>query len=199
MHIYILSRKKVRDLWRKGLAIALLLVMIGYTGWQMIQPKENKASSSYENGNVENTQTSMGIEEGKMAPSFTLSSLSGEEIALEHLKGKKVILNFWATWCPPCKKEMPEMQKISKTHEEEVEILAINSTDNEKSVKSVEDFIEEGGYTFTVLLDPEGKVNGNLYRTVAFPTSYFINEDGKIVKRINGQLTEKEMLEFIQS
>ncbi|MCY8232186.1 TlpA family protein disulfide reductase [Priestia endophytica] len=186
-------------MWRKGLAVVLLLIMIGYTGWQMIQPKENKANGSYENGNVENNQTSMGIEEGKMAPSFTLSSLSGEEIALEHLKGKKVILNFWATWCPPCKKEMPEMQKISKAHGEEVEILAINSTDNEKSVKSVEDFIEEGGYTFTALLDPEGEVNGNLYKTVAFPTSYFINEEGKIVKRINGQLTEKEMLQFINS
>ena len=108
MHIYILLRKKVRDLWRKGLAVALLLIMIGYTGWQMIQPKENKANSSYENGNVENNQTSMGIEEGKMAPSFTLSSLSGEEIALEHLKGKKVIVNFWRPTQQTTKKESKE-------------------------------------------------------------------------------------------
>lgn len=73
-----------------------------------------------------------GIEVGKSAPDFELTKLDGTNVKLSDLKGKKVILNFWATWCGPCQQEMPDMEAFYKEHKENVEILAINYTPSEK-------------------------------------------------------------------
>ena len=76
---------------------------------------------------------SNGIEIGKSAPDFELTKLDGTNVKLSDLKGKKVILNFWATWCGPCQQEMPDMEAFYKEHKENVEILAINYTPSEKA------------------------------------------------------------------
>lgn len=120
---------------------------------------------------------SIGIEQGEAAPDFELETLNGEQFKLSDLKGKKVILNFWYTWCPPCREEMPEMQKFYEEFGEEVEIIAVNLTYMEKSEQDVHDFIDEFSFTYSVPLDREETV-AELYKIHAAPTSYFIGTDG---------------------
>ena len=85
-----------------------------------------------------------GIEIGKSAPDFELTKLDGTNVKLSDLKGKKVILNFWATWCGPCQQEMPDMEAFYKEHKENVEILAVNYTPSEKvGEEKVSNFIKE--------------------------------------------------------
>ena len=120
---------------------------------------------------------SKGLEPGEMAPDFELKTLGGETVKLSDYKGKKVILNFWATWCPPCREEMPEMQDFHDEHGEEVEILAVNFA--ETNEKKIQDYIDEFNYTYTIPLDKDSVV-GNEYRVFSLPTTYFIGTDGKI-------------------
>lgn len=120
-----------------------------------------------------------GLEQGDQPPNFELETLDGEKVQLSDLKGKKVILNFWATWCPPCREEMPEMQKFYEEYGDEVEIIALNATATESKEGDVHDYIEEFGYTYPVLLDTDGTVVEN-YRVFSMPTSFFIGTDGLI-------------------
>jgi peroxiredoxin len=126
------------------------------------------------------------IEEGDKAPDFTLKTLSGETVNLSQYEGKTVILNFWATWCPPCKEELPAMQKFYDKNQGKVEILAIN-IDPENNVKK---YKQEMGLTFPILLDSNEKVN-NQYGIIAIPTTIVIDENGKITKKHIGALTEE--------
>lgn len=124
-----------------------------------------------------------GLKIGTEAPDFTLKNLDGEEVSLSDYRGKKVMLNFWATWCAPCEAEMPEMQKYyEKNKDQNIEILAVNMD----PLNDVAGFVERYGLTFPVLLDPivKNKVEVNeLYKTVVIPTSYIIDEKGKIVNK----------------
>ena len=97
--------------------------------------------------------TRLGI--GVKAPDFELETLDGEKVKLSDYQGKKVILNFWATWCPPCKDEMPAMEKFHKKAGDDVVILAVN-IDPHYDVKG---YLDEMGITFPVLLDQNDKVN----------------------------------------
>ena len=116
-----------------------------------------------------------GIEIGKSAPDFELTKLDGTNVKLSDLKGKKVILNFWATWCGPCQQEMPDMEAFYKEHKENVEILAVNYTPSEKvGEEKVSNFIKEKGITFPVLLDKNIDVT-TAYKVITIPTSYFID------------------------
>ena len=119
---------------------------------------------------------SVGIQPGEAAPDFSLETLDGEAVSLSELKGEKVILNFWATWCPPCREEMPEMQKFYDAHQDDIKIIAVNF--NEKDKKVVE-FLDEFGYTFPAPLDRDG-ATGTDYGVITLPTTYFINTDGVI-------------------
>ncbi|MFD2045753.1 TlpA family protein disulfide reductase [Ornithinibacillus salinisoli] len=138
-----------------------------------------------------------GLEIGQFAPDFELESLNGEKVKLSDLQGKKVMINFWATWCSPCKKEMPEMQKFYEDHGDEIEILAVNVTGSEKNETVVRDFIDHYSYSFPVLLDESTNVSDD-YRAISFPTSYFIGTDGTIQQpRKVGPMTYDFMVEML--
>ena len=131
---------------------------------------------------------------GKESPDFTLLNLSGEEVSLSDYRGKTVMINFWATWCGFCKKEMPDMQRLSEENEDLV-ILAVDVME-EKSL--VEDYIKEGGYDFEVVLDEKGEVAKN-YLVSAFPTSYFVDKDGILLGGVPGMLTWERMNEILDN
>jgi len=128
------------------------------------------------------------ISEGKIAPDFTLKTLDGRKVTLSELRGKVVLLNFWASWCPPCRGEMPLFEKIYERYKNRgFEILAV-STDS--SADPVKKFVKEFGITFPVLLD-DGKVSG-LYSIQGLPTSFLIDREGRIVKVRLGKYREIE-------
>jgi peroxiredoxin len=120
----------------------------------------------------------------KIAPNFILETVTGEKISLKDFKGKAVLLNFWATWCQPCKKELPSMQRIyEELNSEGVEVVAISIDRNKK--EQVEKYIQNYNLTFPVLLDPSQKVRKD-YFILGLPTSYLIGSDGKLKGFISG-------------
>ncbi|WP_179885022.1 peroxiredoxin [Bacillus sp. AFS015802] len=121
---------------------------------------------------------------GDRAIDFKLETLNGDSITLSDLKGKKVILNFWATWCPPCKEEMPVIQEFYEKYGKDVEVLAIN-IDPQYNVK---EYQKAMGLTFPILLDRQDKIN-NAYDILTVPTTYIINEQGIIIHKQIGAIT----------
>ncbi|MFZ7942279.1 MULTISPECIES: redoxin domain-containing protein [Bacillaceae] len=132
-----------------------------------------------------------GLSIGAKAPDFELKTLTGETVKLSDLKGKKVMLNFWATWCGPCKAEMPEMEQFSKEIGDDTVILAVN-IDPQLDVQS---FVDEYKITFPILLDSEDKVNG-IYQIMSIPTTYFIDSKGLIKNKYVGTMSLDIMKDF---
>jgi peroxiredoxin len=126
---------------------------------------------------------------GDKAIDFKLDTLNGKPITLSELKGKKVIVNFWATWCPPCKEEMPVMQEFYTKYGKDVELLAIN-IDPQYNVK---EYQKAMGLTFPILLDTNDKIN-NAYDILTVPTTFIINEKGIITHKQIGAITNIDSL-----
>ncbi|EJQ13080.1 thiol:disulfide interchange protein [Bacillus cereus] len=183
-------------MWRKLTIIVVLLCLAGYAAYdqfgkknQVVQERPAKSEAAMKEMIARN-----GIEIGKSAPDFELTKLDGAKVKLTDLKGKKVILNFWATWCGPCQQEMPDMEAFYKEHKENVEILAINYTPSEKGggEEKVSNFAKEKGITFPILLDKNIDVT-TAYKVITIPTSYFIDTKGVIQDKFIGPMTQKEM------
>lgn len=159
-----------------------------------------------DNGLVENTANNekyekienpndlpVGLEVEERAPSFELTTLDGEKISSDDLKGKKVLLNFWATWCPPCKEEMPDMQNLYEEYkDEDVAVVGVNVTSTEKNREDVEKFVKEYQLTFPILMDEIGEVT-HQFEILSFPTTYFIDSDGVIRSKVIGALSKEKM------
>ena len=117
------------------------------------------------------------------APDFTLKDLYGNSVSLQDLRGKVVFLNFWATWCPPCRLEMPTMEELHKEFSGQgLVILAVNYREGPEEIKA---FYKDHNFTITALLDPEEKVF-DLYKAWSLPTTYLVNRDGEIVGKVIG-------------
>jgi peroxiredoxin len=115
------------------------------------------------------------LKEGTASIDFTLSDLSGKKVSLSQYRGKLVFLNFWATWCPPCRAEMPSMERLyQKLKGQGLVVLAV---DLQEDAKSVSKFVEEHKLTFSILLDSDGRV-GTTYGARSIPTTYIIGRDG---------------------
>ena len=178
------------------LAVMVALVVIGAIKNNMAESEalDNMALGS----DVEFLPTEGGLALGEMAPDFQLTTLDGEEVQLSDYRGKKVVLNFWATWCPPCRAEMPHMQTYyeEQADEENVAILAVNLTTEDKGLAQIEDFIEEFGLEFPIPMDEKGDV-GSTYQAVSIPTSYMIDTGGRIQNKVVGPMDEAMMEQLI--
>jgi cytochrome c biogenesis protein CcmG/thiol:disulfide interchange protein DsbE len=123
---------------------------------------------------------------GHPAPDFSLTALDGEEIALSDFQGQPVVLNFWTTWCPPCRAEVPALQATSETFAGEAVVLGVSVEETPATVRS---FAEEFGVTYPVALDQSAQVY-HTYRIRSFPTTYFIDAQGVVVEIVAGSLNE---------
>ena len=132
---------------------------------------------------------------GRAAPDFVLRSLNGEPLRLSDLRGKPVIVNFWATWCGPCRVETPDLITTYETHQQQLVILGVNLRENEGRVRG---FADEFGIPYPVLFDSRGGVasSWNIGGPMqGLPASYFIDSQGIVRKVVLGAVTEKLMSE----
>jgi peroxiredoxin len=136
---------------------------------------------------------------GFKAPEIALLNSVGEEVKLSHLEGQVVMVNFWASWCPPCLREMPTMQKVySEYHEQGFEILAVNTTFQDQRSEA-DLFVEDNHLSYPILYDVAGDISRayNLYST---PMSFFIDADGVIRNIIpGGPISEASLISNIES
>jgi len=131
-----------------------------------------------------------GLDIGNLAPDFILQSVGGNNIQLSSFRGKKaVVVNFWATWCPPCREEMPYFEDIFVDNKKELEILGVNLQESERAISN---FISEIPVTYNLLLDPDADVKA-LYNVFTQPVTYFVDKSGLIVDKKFGPLTPKEI------
>ena len=140
-----------------------------------------------------NDEIKIGLEKGNLAPDFELTTLDGRKVKLSDYRGKKVILNFWATWCPPCRAEIPDMEKFYSSYKDkDIVILGVNLTKAEQDQTSVKSFIKEYRVTYPILLDKES-LAAEMYQVSAIPTSYIIDPQGTIIQKIVGPMDFETM------
>ncbi len=167
--------------------------------------KDATNSNSEENDKSNGTASSNKSEENKTpAIDFELKDQYGKTHKLSDYKGKVVFLNFWATWCPPCKMEMPDIQKLYEKYEkqgEKSEVVVISvaapNTQDEKDIDGIKAFLEENGYTYPVLMDDGGYTFG-AYRISSLPTTFMIDKEGNVFGYVQGGLTQEAMESIIE-
>ncbi|AEE96699.1 peroxiredoxin family protein [Mahella australiensis] len=174
-------------------------------------PQEQTETPATE-GNTDNqTALKEALLEGMMdipIEDFELEDLNGDKIKLSDYKGKIVLLNFWATWCPPCREEMPYFQEIYEEYKDyDVVVLTVNSTsvelrggtDSEQAEKNARKFMEDNGYTFPVLLDKDDEVWA-IYQQRGIPANYIIDKDGIVRYAFGGAYPNKEqIIQYIEN
>jgi len=133
------------------------------------------------------------VRPGVAAPEIDLPVLTGGRVRLSTLRGHPVVVSFWATWCPSCRRELPELVRLQDTHGPAgLRVLGVNGRDQERSTKNVKALLDEVGASFQVALDQRGSVRRN-YRLVGLPTTVFIDSAG-IIRRIHpGAISREEL------
>ena len=165
------------------MSIAIIaIVVISIAVIELRKPRKNIVSS---------TDNNIGISIGKTAPDFELQDLSGKNVKLSDFRGKNAILNFWASWCPPCREEMPEFQRIYSENPDKLVVIGVNL---QESRENAEAFVKKLDITFPILLDPNAQVK-DMYNVFTQPVTYFIDSNGKIVDKKFGPLTSEEINE----
>jgi len=126
---------------------------------------------------------------GQPAPDFTLKTVDGQQVSLSQFKGKPVIINFWATWCPPCRLEMPALEEISKQAADKgFVLLAVNQEEDAATVKS---FLTQNHYDYLSVLDRDGSVSTK-YQVSGIPTSIFVDANGIVREMHTGTLPDAQ-------
>jgi len=143
---------------------------------------------------ADNLDPAIGLAEGNRAPDFTVQLVDGEPIILSELRGNVVLLNFWGTWCGPCRREMPEFQQAyDEFNDDGFEILAVSFDDTFEAIAS---FRDEFGLTFPLALDDTGEIN-DAYGIQTRPSSFLLDKDGTILARHFGMMTEAQIQEML--
>lgn len=169
---------------KKAIIIVVMIGMLSWAIFDFLDTDEKNVAQSERTGEQEDSneiedteEVEVGLYVGQQAPDFELQTLSGETVRLSDFRGKRVMVNFWATWCPPCRAEMPDMEKFYNA--KDVEILAVNLTDTETSIGAIENFVDEFELTFPILLDSNLDVSF-LYKIQPIPTTFMVDSSGII-------------------
>ena len=158
------------------------LVVIGTGLWVGLNPVTSSQDNSA--GGLEPAPVA-----GHPAPEFTLKNIEGQTVSSSDFRGQPVIINFWATWCGPCRVEMPHLQAAYEAHQADgLVVLGVNLTERD-SRQHVPDFLAEFGLTFPVVLDESGNV-AEMYRIFGQPASVFVDKDGIIHQVFQGPVNE---------
>lgn len=169
-----------RRLWM----ISLIIIAVVAGIWYLFTDRDQQRSSL----NKEQVQHETGVTVGKTAPVFTLSSLDGKEVQLGNLN-KPYVLNFWATWCPPCRDEIPELDQFARKYSGNIQFYAINLQESDVKVAA---FFKQNGYNIPVLLDKNGTV-AQTFRVTSIPTTIVVDSQGIIRYRKTGGVTLGEL------
>ena len=135
-----------------------------------------------------------GVNQGNQARDFTLETLEGDELSLRDYRGNVVLVNFWATWCAPCRDEIPDIQATYEAYQDDgFVVLGVNV---EESRQQVEPFVAALGMTYPVLLDETGQVL-KMYRAIGLPMSVILDQDGVIKVRHIGYVTDAQLERYL--
>ena len=150
---------------------------------------DNSTNADSSNTAANNSQTTESKEnELTQAPNFTVYDLDGNEINLTDFFGKPIIVNFWASWCGPCKMEMPDFNEAYQTYKDDITFLMVNMTDGSReTIEKASSFIEETGYIFPVYYDTSYNA-AITYSVSSLPTTYFIDADGYLIAHARGAI-----------
>jgi peroxiredoxin len=159
-------------LFIRTIILILVVFAVGFTIYQVVEGKQQ-------------------VKEGDMAPNFELKNLNGKSVQLADFRGQGVVLNFWGSWCDPCKAEMPYINKALKSGIKGVSVLGVNI---QESPVTVSTFLEKNGLDIPVVLDQKGVVTG-AYNIGPIPTTFLIDKNGKVVKKIIGSMTSVKEVE----
>ncbi|WEK55500.1 MAG: TlpA disulfide reductase family protein [Candidatus Cohnella colombiensis] len=178
---------------KNGIAIMAILLLITWGIYDYMKDRSDASDFNQQ----QQTSNKVGIKKSNEAPEFELLSLDNQPMKLSEFRGKKVILNFWATWCPPCRAEMPHMEKFNNEYKEDAVVLAVNLTNTEKKRSDVTEFLEQFNVDFPVVMDGEGHV-ASTYQVIAYPTSYIIDSQGIIREIYQGAVNYEVLKKAIE-
>lgn len=159
-------------------------------------PTEHPKQSQSEQ--TDTTKENETTEESSLAPDFTVVDADGNEHKLSDFFGKPIVLNFWASWCGPCKSEMPDFDEVYAEYKEDIHFLMVNLTDgNRETLSSAKEFIEEQGYSFPVYYDTKLEAMMTYY-AYSIPMTIFINAEGELVTYAQSAISKKTLLKGIE-
>jgi len=182
---------------KKIILVVVITLMVSWTVFELVNSKEETVNQ--EDTGIDETVGSeeTGLAIGNIAPDFELTTLEGKTVRLSDYRGQRVFINFWATWCPPCRAEMPDMQKLYEQTDVDIEILAVNMIESEKAEEDVAEFVKDYGLTFPILLDANSDL-ATTYQVRAYPTSYMIDSTGRIQFIAPGAMNHDFMVQEIE-
>ncbi len=156
--------------------ILYLIILVAGLAWILVSADRSGVSTA---GRIPAPQ------QGFLAPDFALNTATGDTIKLSDLRGQAVLVNLWATWCPPCRAEMQSIEKMYREYKDQgFVVLAVDMT-RQDSASAVMPFVEKLGLTFPILLDESGEVE-RAYQLHSLPSSFFIRRDGVINEVVIG-------------
>ena len=167
-----------RRRWRVWAGVGVASAMLGVLALVLATVGSDTAPSSSTAG-------------GERAPAFRLSDVRDESrfVSLEDYRGRPVVLNFWASWCVPCRKEMPALQEVSEEVQDRIAFVGVNHQDSRRDALG---FLDETGVRFAAGYDPQGGI-ATAYGLYGMPTTIFISPDGRILERHRGEISEAEL------
>lgn len=177
-----------------GIVLVVVLLALGwYSYYSHLQSASPPGSTSPD------VSSGQGAVKGKIAPEIALQDLQGRTIRLSDYRGKVVVLNFWASWCPPCKAEMPEINQAASEFAQgnDAVLLTVNLTDGSRETETkARKYINDNNYSMTVLLDTGGNV-ANAYGITGIPTTFIIDKNGVIQYRFSGGTTKSALEGYV--